>query len=679
MKRIHIALVLASLGVIEPALGQAYIGFVYPAGGQRGTTFQVHLGGQGLEGVTNLYITGAGVRGRVVEYNKRMNPQEVRILSDQLQELKNPPGQAAPDPKYTNMAARITRLVRDNVDQPACAAIANRVVAEITIDADAPPGRRELRVDTPRGPSNPLVFLVGELPEVTGEVVPASRLITLGKEAASLRRKSREPAAAEMMDSMMSAMMSAVGPSGTPGDLDDDVVALTLPCTVNGQITSGTVDRYRFRARKGQQLVLRAQARELVPYLADAVPGWFQPVLALWDARGREVAYKDDYRFKPDPVVVYEVPEDGDYLFAIYDAIYRGREDFVYRVSIGELPFVTGVFPLGGPAGAATELTLRGVNLAATRVPAPAGGPGVQAVTGRGSDGRLSNPVPFALDTLPECREREGNDDERRAQPLALPVIVNGRIDRPGDADVFEIEGRAGDVVVAEVTARRLDSPLDSVLKLTDEQGRCLALNDDREDATSGLNTHHADSYLRVTLPAAGRYRLRLADTQHQGGDDYAYRLRVSAPQPEFALRVVPPSLMVRSNAPAYPAVHLIRNDGFTNPVVVSLPDPPPGLFMRPVTFIGTQAMVRVEVRTTRAEAAGPFPLRIVGTVSNGAQTVVRAAVPAEDRMQAFLWRHLMPAQELVAVTYPPTRPADPPKGDKGKGDGKKPAAVTKN
>jgi hypothetical protein len=30
------------------------------------------------------------------------------------------------------------------------------------------------------------------------------------------------------------------------------------------------------------------------------------------------------------------------------DALYRGREDFVYRIAIGELPFVTDIFPLGG-------------------------------------------------------------------------------------------------------------------------------------------------------------------------------------------------------------------------------------------------------------------------------------------------------------------------------------------
>ena len=50
-------------------------------------------------------------------------------------------------------------------------------------------------------------------------------------------------------------------------------------------------------------------------------------------------------------MLYYEIPEDGEYVVEIKDSIYRGREDFVYRITLGELPFVTSIFPLGGPAG----------------------------------------------------------------------------------------------------------------------------------------------------------------------------------------------------------------------------------------------------------------------------------------------------------------------------------------
>jgi hypothetical protein len=41
-----------------------------------------------------------------------------------------------------------------------------------------------------------------------------------------------------------------------------------------------------------------------------------------------------------------------------------------------------------------------------------------------------------------------------------------------------------------------------------------------------------------------------------------------------------------------------------------------------------------------------------------GTQKLVRVAEPAEDRMQAFLWRHLVPAQELKAFVFNPPKPA---------------------
>ena len=54
---------------------------------------------------------------------------------------------------------------------------------------------------------------------------------------------------------------------------------ITVPCTMNGQIAAGEVNRYRFQANKGQRLVISVKARQLVPYVADGVPGWYQAVL----------------------------------------------------------------------------------------------------------------------------------------------------------------------------------------------------------------------------------------------------------------------------------------------------------------------------------------------------------------------------------------------------------------
>ena len=85
--------------------------------------------------------------------------------------------------------------------------------------------------------------------------------------------------------------------------------------------------------------------------------------LTLYDANNREVAYADDNQFRPDPVLYYRVPQDGSYELEIRDSIYRGREDFVYRITVGEIPFLTHVFPLGMQAGQSGTVELYGWNL----------------------------------------------------------------------------------------------------------------------------------------------------------------------------------------------------------------------------------------------------------------------------------------------------------------------------
>jgi hypothetical protein len=431
---------------------------------------------------------------------------------------------------------------------------------------------------------------------------------------------------------------------------------ITLPCTVNGQIASGELNLYRFEARKGQRLVLSVAARQLIPFVADAVPGWLQPVLAVYDAHGKELAYADDFRFKPDPVLLFEVPEDGEYLFCITDALYRGREDFVYRVTIGELPFVTSIFPLGGQAGLPATVEMKGWNLegAELTLPPREASPGVHQVVAR-KDDLVSNTLPFALDTLPECLDKESNNDASHAQEVKLPVIVNGRIDRADDWDVFQVAGRAGDTIVAEVHARRLDSPLDSMLKVTDAAGQVLAFNDDYEDAGAGVNTHHADSYLMVTLPADGTYCVHLGDTARHGGEEYAYRLRISEPRPDFALRVAPSSGALRSKANGSVSVYAIRKDGLTGDIRLSLKDPPAGFSAYPVTLSRTQEVARLAVRTDLTTTEQPVTLRIEGRAKIQDQELAHEAVPAEDRMQAFLWRHLVPAEESKVVVFDPS------------------------
>jgi hypothetical protein len=494
--------------------------------------------------------------------------------------------------------------------------LAETVTLQVVIAPGAPPGKRELRVATPQGLSNPLVFCVGQLPEFTEK------------------------------ESISVVQTPQVQISQPPTDMP-----ITLPATVNGRIkpglprpqaqvrfTPGEADRYRFQAHKGQELVIAASARELIPYLPDAVPGWFQAVLTLYDSAGNELAYDDDYRFHPDPVLHYAVPRDGEYTIEIRDALYRGREDFVYRIAIGELPFVTSAFPLGGRAGSKTTVHLTGWNLPVTRMTIDTKHPS-------------ATPATFMVDTLPEAFEKEPNNSPAAAQRVKLPIIVNGRIDQPGDWDVFRFQGRAGQAIVAEVYARRLDSPLDSVLKLTDANGRQLAFNDDYDDPGSGLETHHADSRILTTLPANGTYYLYLGDIQQKGGPEYTYRLRIGAPRPDFDLRVTPSSINVSGGLTVPITVHALRKDGFSGDIALALKGAPKGFTLIGGLLPAGRDEVRITLTVPPQPQPEPLSLSLEGRATIQGRAISRLAVPAEDMMQAFAYRHLVPASDLkVAV-----------------------------
>ena len=574
------------LAAALPAFAQQltpHAGYIYPAGGRTGATFECTIGGQFLNGPTAAFVSGSGVEAKVVEYYRPLNQGEFNKLRDELEQTTD-----------KTRAAEIRQKMATFIRRPVAPQLLETVRLQIAVSPNAAPGRREIRINTALGLTNPLAFQVGQLPEYTNP--PA-------KPADELSRVRPRPA---------------------------EPVNIALPAVVNGQIISGVYDRYRFHAQAGQRLVISAAARQLIPYISDAVPGWFQATLALYDAAGKEVGYAGNYTFHQDPVLHYEVAHDGEYTLEIKDSIYRGREDFVYRITLGEMPFITGVFPLGGKTGAKTRVELTGWNLPKTRLNAP------------------PPSVPFVRDTLPESMEKEPNSAVKNAQKLKLPVIVNGRIQQPGDTDIFRFEGRAGEEIVAEVMARRLDSPLDSILRLTDAAGKELALNDDAEDKSSAMLTHHADSQIQVKLPANGTYYLHLTDAQRKGGPLFAYRLRLSHPRPDYELRVVPASLNVRAASTTPITVYAIRRDGFAGEIGLRLKDAPGGFMLSGATIPRGQDKVRLTLTAPGGRVDKPVKLHLEGHATIDGKEARRAGIPAEDMMQAFYYHHLLPSADWM-------------------------------
>ncbi len=617
-----------------------HVGFVYPAGGLPGETLTVTIGGQYLKDFSGIHLSGFQVEAKMTDYLRIYDSKEAGRIKRSKETLEAKMAEEQSEVRKQQMQRQIDMLEpelamvaevrRENKMNPTLAAkkqfnpqISERITLEIKIPDQVKPDNYDLRVETSSGLSNPLMFQIGQLPERT-EKEPNDRLTT-------------------------------------PEKLTD------LPVLINGQVLPSDIDYFQFHAVEGQTLVFKADARTLVPYLADAVPGWFQAVLTLYDSKGQEVAYNDDYFLNPDPVLIYNVPADGNYTLAIRDSIFRGREDFVYRLSIGELPFIERIFPFGGMENRETEVALYGVNLPAKKMKIKTGStaPDIQQI--KVEKGNLvSNNRDFSVSSLPDRSETEPNNTYSKACVITNDTMINGTIEKPGDQDWFCFEGRKGQAKTIEVSARKFGSPLDARLVLLDAQQKVLMTSDDVEDKSFGLMTYHADARIDVELPEKGTYFVRLDDLQGKGGAEYAYRLMIGEERPDFQLRIVPSSLRLPREGTAIATVHAIRYGGFTGEIRLELRNELTGIGLQRAVIPEKANSAQIIISASKTAEKQMAVLEIEGTADCGSRTVHRRAIPAEDMMQAFIYRHLVVAQELLAqvtdpdpVTVTVTLPSD--------------------
>lgn len=202
--------------------------------------------------------------------------------------------------------------------------------------------------------------------------------------------------------------------------------------------------------------------------------------------------------------------------------------------------------PLGAAAGSSVEVEIQGADvegldrllfdhpgLTAQPVPdqerrflvsvAPDVPPGTYDVYLSGRFG-VSNPRLFVVTRgLVDVADQGQNHSPEAAQPVAVDSAINGTAD--GNAvDFYRVPLVAGQRVLIDCLAQRLDSELDGVLSLATLDGRPLA---------SSSDYFGQDPCLDFVAPVDGDYVLALHDLSFRGGAPY--RLVVTTrPQVEY-------------------------------------------------------------------------------------------------------------------------------------------------
>jgi len=444
-----------------------------------------------------------------------------------------------------------------------------RVSAKLAVSSEATLGAHEMRVMTPTGVSNPLTIRVTDTPEISE--LGGKHSLTNAQE-------------------------------------------IVMPVGIFGKVGEGAqTDFFKFKARQGEHLIFDVQASRVGSALDSS--------LAILDSSGKELVRNEDFN-GADSWIDFRVPADGDYFVAIRDFQYRGGDAYNYHLTAGAVPYLESIFPFGGTRGKQVKLTLAGRNLdgleklsVSVDAKAPLGPQEIRAHTDKG----FSNPRSFHVSTFPDFLEIEPNDSTTNANEVILPVNVNGRISAEKDMDVFKFKGEKGQRLVFEVYARRFDSRLDPLLRLTDAKGNILQQNDDAAGA---------DARIDATFPETGEYFLSIRDLLERGGERFGYRISVGPPpKPDFSAKLVADTLRVSRGGRAVVRVEVGRT-GFSGAIEISCDDLPRGISCSSLVIPPDFPTGLLEISAEADADLGTIPLRFSAAAVLDGKNAVRTLQP---------------------------------------------------
>jgi hypothetical protein len=499
----------------------------------------------------------------------------------------------------------------------------------ITIASDVPPGAYEARVLGRFGMSNPRTFVVGTLAEV----------------------------------------MEKSG-NNTPETAQE----VALESVVNARTDSQAADFYKLTVKKGQRILVDCASRELDSRAADA--------LLLLSPDGRELE-----RGRQGGLLDHTAAADGTLILKVHDFVYRGGDQYFYRLTVTTGPHVDFVFPPAAEQGKAAKVTVFGRNL-------PGGSPSKFTVDGKvidqltvdlaapgdpaarqrlattlslngasasldgfeyrvkGASGFLSNPTLLTFANGPVTAEAEPNNSPDKAQKISLPANLAGQFATPNDRDWFAFDAKKGDAFWLEVTSHRLGFPTAPhvVIQKAAKNEKGEETFADVQELTESVanaggpefNTAHRDPVGRFEAKEDASYRIGIRDLfgRTVASPRHVYLLTLRKETPDFRLVAVPDSAPAKkapadvvTSAPsmwrgeALPIKLLVfRRDGFKEDINVTVSGLPAGIIAPSVKIPAASNVFSLFLAAKDDAPAGLGEVKITGTAKLGDAQLVREA-----------------------------------------------------
>lgn len=416
-------------------------------------------------------------------------------------------------------------------------------------------------------------------------------------------------------------------PGAKPFSNDSIEAAQSLPpsaITVTGTLRGPERDFYRIQGKAGERRVIELESRRI----GSAI----DPVLRVFDQAGRQLAKSEDAPMLGlDARVDLKLPKDGYYYIEVHDARFSTQGANFYRLKTGAYDYPTDLYPLGGRRGETVEISLGSTTQKVDLGKIEAG----KELSFISLPNSAALPLPFDIGDFPEVREPV-------AQPLSLPITVNGRLAKPNEVDRYEFNVEPGQKLMLEVKARELGtSKIMAVIDVTDETGKRIARSGDEPLPENyyavGSSKTAGDPYAFFEVPKdVKKIKVSIEDLALRGGANFAYRLSARAAHEEFTLNVNTPFVNIPAGGSVFVPVSIDRK-GYMGPVQVRVKNPPPGLIVEggripgqpPNTIQGDRGVIRAGMLMLTAQPGTkiePQELEVeaVGRLSDGKEIVAR-------------------------------------------------------
>ena len=433
----------------------------------------------------------------------------------------------------------------------------NDYLGSVKIAKGAPLGFRRWRVNTSQGVTSRMKFVVGDLPEVTEEEIDGEPIPT----------------------------------------------SVQLPVTINGRIfPREDVDIWTFDAEAGKRISCEVNAARIGSPLDSRI-----------EIRGPDgsVLTENVDALGVDSFVQFVAPMAGRYECRIHDIEFGGLQHYVYRLTIRKGPYLKSVYPLGGQRGDSVTIQLSGTDL-----PMNQANIAIPKNSARQFNLSLpnvaSNNVTLVAGNLPEHLEVEPNDATDSVKPEAVSLksgmVFNGRIDKPGDIDLFRFSAEVGKTLLLEVQSSRLGTELDSVLSVLSSDGKQLKLND---DLAGGI----PDSRIVWKVPSGESFFVQIRDQfDHLGGSRFAYRISISeVSEQHFELKLPLDTVNIEQGAETKLKIGIDRSFGFKGEVELSAEELPDGVTVEPVRITTNRQDAQLVIKVDESAMPQIARLKVVG------------------------------------------------------------------